>query len=238
MSRNERWLRKLITDDALASSVAARLEAKLDKTSSPTGCWLFTAKSRSAFGYGLMFIGRDGKTSGNGNSPTHRIAYVLHNKKMPPDGQFVCHACDNPPCCNPAHLFVGTHLDNMADMRSKKRSPDKAGEKASLAIYTSAQVLDVVRLAREGKSSTEIQALLGVDKMFVSRVRSGVAWTSVTGLKRGELNSKHKLTEDDVIAIRKLYADGAQLDELAERFCVSASNISMIVRFKTWKKVA
>lgn len=237
MSRNELWLRRLITDDDLAANVAARLDAKLDKTSDPNGCWLFTGKARSSFGYGLMYIGREHRKAGHGNSPTHRIAYVLANRDLP-DGKWILHRCDNPPCCNPDHLFAGTHEENMADMMKKQRQQKQKGDEKDCAIYTGAQALAVVALARDGKSSTEIEKTLGVDKRFVSRVRIGVAWTSVTGLGRGELKSKRKLTEEDVIAIRQQYTDGARLDELGERFGVSASNISMVVTRRTWKKVA
>lgn len=237
MSRNETWLRRLITDDALAANVAARLDAKLDKTSDPKGCWLFTGKARSSFGYGLMYIGRDHRKAGHGNSPTHRISYVLANRDLP-EGKWILHRCDNPPCCNPDHLFAGTHDENMADMMKKQRQQKQQGDEKGCAIYTGAQALAVAKLAREGKSSTEIEKTLRVDKRFVSRVRIGVAWTSVTGLDRGELKSKRKLTEDDVIAIRHHHANGASLDELASRFGVSPSNISMVVNRRTWKKVA
>ena len=52
----------------------------------------------------------------------HRVMFeAVHNVKLVLS-QFVCHRCDTPGCCNPDHLFVGTHLDNMADMYGKKRS--------------------------------------------------------------------------------------------------------------------
>lgn len=57
----------------------------------------------------------------NGRSiNAHRFAYQIAHGPVP-DDMFVCHRCDNPPCVNPAHLFLGTHVDNMQDMISKGR---------------------------------------------------------------------------------------------------------------------
>jgi hypothetical protein len=58
----------------------------------------------------------------------HRLAWTLTYGPIP-KGLFVCHHCDNPPCCNPKHLWRGTHADNMADRNAKGRQAHLAGEK-------------------------------------------------------------------------------------------------------------
>ena len=77
------------------------------------GCleWI---KSTSTSGYGT--IGVSGKTT-----YTHRLAWEVANGRLVPDGMRVLHHCDNPPCCEPTHLFLGTAADNTADMLAKGR---------------------------------------------------------------------------------------------------------------------
>lgn len=80
--------------------------------SCPEDCWVWT-KRRHRDGYGLLtWCGRDAQA--------HRVAYGLTHGPIP-DGLLVMHACDNPPCCNPSHLRLGTYADNRADMVAKGR---------------------------------------------------------------------------------------------------------------------
>ena len=90
---------------------ASRFWSKV-KRGAPDECWEWQA-SRKPKGYGQLFINYH-------SAHAHRMAYQLTYGAIP-DGMFVCHACDNPPCCNPAHLWLGTHRDNSADMVRKGR---------------------------------------------------------------------------------------------------------------------
>ena len=84
--------------------------AKVSKDIS--GCWLWLGAVDAA-GYGDFWFGGT-------NVGAHRVAWTLFMGEIPA-GRFVCHHCDRPPCVNPAHLFVGTHGDNMRDASQKGR---------------------------------------------------------------------------------------------------------------------
>ena len=97
--------------------IEERLWAKID-TSGTSQCWEWQG-SRKPNGYGQILVIPD-------HGPrrvayTHRLAWELFYGPIPPD-LYVLHRCDNRPCCRPQHLFLGTHVDNMADMAAKGRA--------------------------------------------------------------------------------------------------------------------
>jgi hypothetical protein len=96
----------------LSPEQVARFWKKVSTTQGSRDCWLWMG-AKKQYGYGMCNI----------NDKTylaHRIAYTLACGPIP-DGLLVCHKCDTPACCNPAHLFVGTDSDNVEDMMRKGR---------------------------------------------------------------------------------------------------------------------
>jgi HNH endonuclease len=89
-----------------------RLENGIAK-STPDACWEWQ-RQRNWGGYGRLTLPNQRKIL------AHRLAWELEFGPIP-DGLWVLHRCDNPPCCNPAHLFLGTTLDNTRDMDAKGR---------------------------------------------------------------------------------------------------------------------
>lgn len=81
-------------------------------------CWVWTGKRWPHAGYGKSY-GR--------SQYAHRVAFALVNGPIP-DGKHVMHTCDNRLCCNPNHLKLGTHMDNMADRTAKGRTARHYGE--------------------------------------------------------------------------------------------------------------
>jgi hypothetical protein len=95
--------------------LAERFWEKVDRRG-PNECWPWMASTNHR-GYGVIGAGK-----GTQHAFAHRVAWELTNGPIPP-GKCVCHRCDNPPCCNPAHGFLGTHSANMADAATKLRFP-------------------------------------------------------------------------------------------------------------------
>lgn len=81
-------------------------------------CWIWTGAKRSNNKCGAI------KIRANYTISTHRLSYLIHIGEIP-DGMNVLHTCDNPLCCNPQHLFLGTQLENIKDRDEKGRQRNR-----------------------------------------------------------------------------------------------------------------
>lgn len=116
--------------------ISVRFSRKVDRRG-PDECWPWTGSIANT-GYGQMSKRRpDGKwTMVN----SHRLSWQVHNGEIPV-GLEILHRCDNRLCCNPAHLFLGTQADNIADMVGKQRHA--FGEGSGRVKLTQAQVMEI-----------------------------------------------------------------------------------------------
>lgn len=146
------------------------------KTIDSNGCWLWTG-GRDKDGYGNTYIN-------NKQTRVHRLSYEEYHGFIKP-GYVIMHQCDNPSCFNPDHLKQGTPKDNTQDMISKGRSGfgknAKCGEEASSAKLSKEQVLQAFNSTESSKILAE---RFGVYPQAIDRIRSGVSWSSVTGLPK------------------------------------------------------
>lgn len=134
-------------------------------------CWEWKGRHRDKDSYGRFNVRHV-------SFRTHRIAWKISNKKEIPEEMCVCHSCNNPPYCNPEHLFLDTIAGNDYDR-------DKKGRQA-----------------------------------------------------RGERNGRAKLTKEQVLSIRKEYAEGnTSYSKLAVKYNVNQTLIERIVNKKLWKHI-
>lgn len=138
------------------------------KKGSPDECWPW--QSSLTRGYGMIFAwGRP--------QFAHRIAYAIVRGSVPA-GISVLHKCDNPPCCNPDHLFLGTALENMRDRNAKGRANVATGEGAGGAKLTGEQAMAIYNARGYFK---DIAREYGVSITTVSKIKMGETWKSITG---------------------------------------------------------
>jgi hypothetical protein len=166
-----------------------------------TGCWDWTAY-RLNEGYGYIGV------SGYKNEVAHRVSWRLHNGGIP-EGMIVCHTCDNRSCVNPGHLFLGTYVENMADMKRKGRA----------RALTADQVKEIILLLESGLSQVAAGKRYGVAHSTIQaalkRATSGdyggditcvnvQKYVKLTDEQREEIKVRVK-TDEPIITIAKAY---------------------------------
>lgn len=144
---------------------AERLWKRVDRSAGPDACWPWTG-SVNPKGYGDL-------GPGPGERTAHRIAYASTFGAIPP-GLCVLHRCDNPPCCNPDHLWLGTHKDNSVDMVRKGRSHRARNERSGMVKLSNAQVDEIRQRWRRGEALKAMAPDYGVHPSHLSRVVRGV----------------------------------------------------------------
>lgn len=145
-----------------------RWESKVKKTES--GCWEWEgATYRGGYGHFRMLV--EGKWK---MYKAHRFSYEYHKNASLKSNDFVCHACDNPKCVNPSHLFVGNAKDNSDDKIKKGRL--KTGRNLKHKWLS----LDIAREIRteykKGKSLSELSEMFKTSKPQVCRIVNNKIW--------------------------------------------------------------
>lgn len=129
-----------------------------------TGCWNWL-NAVNAGGYGVVYGGL-----------SHRFVYEVVYGEIP-NGMCVRHSCDNPSCVNPDHLLIGTHTQNMRDMKERKRAKGGVlrGEKHSLTKLTLAQVQEIRESS--GVSQKILAGKYGVSQATISNIKRAKTWS-------------------------------------------------------------
>lgn len=149
-------------------SVPERFEEKVSR--SDDGCWLWRGVV-AVNGYGT--IGVNGKTV-----YAHRLSYEINIGEIP-TGKYVLHRCDVRNCVNPAHLFLGTHKENMVDMKNKGRSTH--GARNPMAKLREADIINIRAIYSFIPQATlkNLADIYHVSKSTISMVVGKKRWSAV-----------------------------------------------------------
>jgi len=162
-----------------------RFDSMLVKGIGPNrDCWEW-AGGRIPTGYGIF-------CSIKGHVVAHRYAWELSSGEKVPDGLLVLHSCDNPPCCNPDHLSLGDHVENMRQKVERGRTSNKRfrkgdkknfekGENNILAKITDNEALFIYKASNDGVLTiSELARKFKISKGLVGRIKNGKKWAHVT----------------------------------------------------------
>lgn len=122
---------------------------------------------------------------------THRYSYEIFNGEI--NGLHVCHSCDNPPCINPKHLFLGTPKENINDSSKKGRlhfgknngaytRPDRkpVGDRNGSSKLNTKQVLEILDRVKGGELPSRIHKDYGISKPHAYQIANGKSWKHLT----------------------------------------------------------
>lgn len=177
----------------------ARFNLNVDRSGGPDACWPWTGYRHPRTKYGRFFF--------NGHRhAAHRFACSVGHEISLREGMLVLHRCDNPPCCNPKHLWTGTYQDNSDDMIAKNRG--------------------------RWTSGVEMQKRM---KKYAARGRSHSSVTKPVSVPKGIGHGMHKLTNEQVYDIRSSVAAGTFQVTMARKYGVCKQTISNVVHRSLWK---
>lgn len=159
--------------DALQRMTVGDVSRFLGKVNRSGSCWMWTA-AKDRNGYGLFKFGDTHRVTRG----AHRVAYFVANDELP-KGMLVCHRCDNPGCVNPAHLFLGSYLDNSRDCFSKGRARRARGDGHVCAKLTESEVQEIRDRFAAGEAGVALAEEYGVSKKAISHAAHRRTWKHV-----------------------------------------------------------
>jgi hypothetical protein len=160
-------VKKTVQGTTLEERVWTRVDVR-----GPDDCWLWTGTDHSNGGYGRL--GWEGK-----HLQASRAVWWLTHGELPPPRVFICHTCDNPPCCNPAHLFRGDAVANNADKLAKGRQVNLFGESNPSARLTEDDVREMRAAHAAGESVPSLARRFDYNDSNLRRIIKRELWKHV-----------------------------------------------------------
>jgi len=154
--------------DQLSRSLVKRFWGAVVRSDNLDDCWHWARPCHSG-GYGILGYGRHKLVF------AHRLSWQLHYGQIP-EKLCVLHKCDNPPCCNPRHLFLGTHEDNALDRDRKGRTQRCKGEDNSHVKLTEVNVREIFQRANRGERQDMIAEEFHIHPAHVSSIKLQKTW--------------------------------------------------------------
>lgn len=188
-----------------------------------SGCWEWQL-SRMHYGYGSFWW----KIRNYG---AHRISAHIYLGLDLSSSSYVCHSCDNPPCCNPEHLFIGDARLNSLDMVRKGRGRNALGE---------SEVLEIVKKYKAGKSQLSLAREYKVSRKTIYNIVSFTKRRNASGLSGPILRdgNQRKFSKEEVREIRGKYKPGKYGHKrLAKEYGVHKATIKGILTGKNYRDI-
>lgn len=143
----------------------------IDKSGGPDACWPWTSYTNQT-NYGIIGWGR------KDTYLAHRVLYEdFYKTTIGPLN--ACHKCDNPLCCNPTHIFLGTQQDNLADMTKKGRRVPIEVKRGSSHYLTKLTEADVLAMRSSNKPARELASAYGMSISGIESILSRRSWKHI-----------------------------------------------------------
>lgn len=180
-----------LTDYIKNPRIVNRFWGYVDKSNGPKSCWPWTGSTAKS-GYGNF------KVASYVSIRASRFAYAVTNKRDP-GAMFTCHTCDNPPCCNPKHLWLGDTKANSHDMVKKGRgnTGPQDGHNNGNAKLSADEVAKIKECILAGMNNKVIAEIFEITHSLVSLIRLGKLWGDVPLTKK--YSSIIKQTTDNAL---------------------------------------
>ena len=148
-----------------------RFWSRVVKGRQQSDCWKWDAGT-DVNGYGWIGDGKGRLTK------AHRVSWTIHRGEIP-IGMQVNHHCDNPPCANPDHLYLGTQVDNIMDMVVRGRQGNHKGSRNGRSRVDEMDVAAIRILRSRGMPNLTIARSFGISKGTVSHICTRITWSHV-----------------------------------------------------------